>query len=194
MTQSKIKIAVTGGIGSGKSAVCKIIGECGYKVFSCDKIYADLLTEKDFLVKLKNELGEEYFSCGKLDRKKLSAAVFSDENLLKKLNGLTHPAIIEKALSLMDGYNLSFCEVPLLFENAFEKFFDGVIVVLRDKEERVRAVSKRDNISENNVLLRINRQYNYDIDDFAKYYVIHNSGNLDDLTAKTAQILQKIVS
>ena len=192
MTQSNFKVAVTGGIGSGKSAVCDIIRRQGYTVYSCDEIYAELLTKEDFLKRIEEEFAGVIEGDGTLNRKLLSQAVFNNEQALKKLNGITHPAIMDSALKKMEGTALSFLEVPLLFENGFEKLFDAVIVVLRDKEDRINSVMARDGISRNEAILRLNSQYNYDNSDFVEYYVIHNGGNLSNLEQKTLEILQKI--
>lgn len=192
MTQSNVRIAITGGIGSGKSAVCEIIKKQGYPVYSCDAIYTELLASTEFLNKINSEFGGVVTSDGKLDRQALSAAIFNNEAALKKLNSITHPEIMSAAFKKMEGCRLAFLEVPLLFESGFENLFDGVIVVLRDLEDRINSVISRDNSDRESVLLRINKQFDYVNSDFTKYYVIHNDGNLADLALKTDKILQKI--
>lgn len=195
MTQNKkVKIAVTGGIGSGKSTVMKHIAEKGYRTFSCDEIYKDLLKESDFVKKITDSFGDVLDSFGNLDRKRLSKIVFGDEVKLHKLNSITHPAIMERAIMLMNEYDISFIEVPLLFENGFEKLFDSVIVVLRNKDERISAVMQRDRISEEEALSRINSQCDYENVDFTKYYVIHNMGNCALLKRNTEKVLAAILS
>ncbi len=192
MTQNK-KIAITGGIGSGKSSVSKIITEMGYKVFSCDEIYSELL--KGDLTKKIGEIFEGVIDKnGKLDRQALSKIVFSDSEKLTILTKLTNTEVINYALSEMEKISgTSFCEVPLLFENGFENLFDEVIVVTRSLAKRIESVKTRNNLSEEEVLSRINSQYNYENADFAKYYVIHNDGNFDFLLAETAKVI-KIIS
>lgn len=192
MKQSNLKIAVTGGIGSGKSSVLNMIAEEGFKTLSCDEIYAGLLRDESFCRYISENMGGGYISGGTLNKEKLKAEVFACPEKLKKLNGLTHPKIMQRLLQRAESESIAFCEVPLLFESGFEKLFDGIIVVLREKEQRISAVVKRDKISEKDALLRINSQFNYDNCDFAKYYVIHNDGNLQDLRQKTLEILQKI--
>lgn len=194
MMQNNVKIAITGGIGSGKSAVCNFIQKQGYPVFSCDKIYSELLTSTEFINRIDKEFGGMINADGSLNRKALSELVFNNDVALKKLNSLTHPAIFSAAFKKMEGSTIAFLEVPLLFENGFEALFDGVIVVLRDKDERVNSVIKRDNLKREQVLLRMNRQFNYDNSDFAEYYVIHNCGNLANLEQKTHEILIKLVN
>lgn len=192
MTQNNIRIAVTGGIGSGKSTVCRMIEELNYPVYSCDGIYSELLASPRFLKKLEEEFGSSIVRSGAVDRAALSAIVFSDNSKLNILNDITHPAIMEEAFKKMRGHRLSFLEVPLLFENGFEKLFDGVIVVLRDLNERIDAVVQRDNLENKEIENRINSQFDYQNYDFSEYYVIHNSGSLEDLKVKTNEILKKI--
>ncbi|MDE6597362.1 MAG: dephospho-CoA kinase [Clostridia bacterium] len=188
--QNNLKVAITGGIGSGKSVVASIIAEQGYNVVSCDEIYKNLLQDKNFLKVLSAE-----FACvldGVLDRKKLSKIVFNDAEKLKKLNYLTHPVIMQTALSKMQGDGINFCEVPLLFEGGYEKLFDKVIVVLRDTAARINSVAVRDNIDVSAVEKRISNQIDYDNYDFTNYYVLHNNGSIDKLRVDTFQILKNL--
>lgn len=191
MKQNK-KIAITGGIGSGKSEVAKIIAAQGLPVFSCDKIYAELLNDKSFLGKICGVFGHVLKDDGTLDRERLSEIVFNDAAARKRLNELTHPEIMRSVFCKMCEYPLSFCEVPLLFEGDYQDLFDNAIVVLRERERRVAAVLKRDNIDRNDVIQRINSQFDYDNCDFAKYYVIHNNGDLSHLRQKTLETLELI--
>ncbi len=192
MTQNNFKFAITGGIGSGKSTVAEILRRQNYAVFSCDAIYEELLHDKEFLNNLSREFGGVIKPDGTLDRIKLSEKVFNDKKALERLNAITHPAIMEEVFKRSEGLIISFTEVPLLFESGLEEYFDGVIVVLRDISERIEAVSSRDKINRESVILRVKSQFNYENGDFAKYYVIHNDGKFDDLEQKTAEILEKI--
>ncbi|MDE7440294.1 MAG: dephospho-CoA kinase, partial [Clostridia bacterium] len=172
MTQNNIKIAVTGGICSGKSTVANFIKEQGYSVISCDEIYNELLTDLNFVNLLDNEFGNIKNSDGTLNRSKLSEIVFNDSEKLQKLNLLTHPQIMREAFARMSGEGIFFCEVPLLFEGGFERLFDNVIVVLREKDNRLKALIERNRINENQAKLRINSQFEYKNGDLVKYYVI----------------------
>lgn len=173
MTRNK-KIAITGGIGSGKSTVAGILKEMGVPVFSCDRIYGELTDDVKFVDNLRRAFGDVQKEDGTLDREKLSRIVFSDGEKRARLEKLTHPAIFKRAFAKMNNFSLSFLEVPLLFEGGYADIFDGVIVVLRQKDKRIAAISSRDGLSEKDAVLRINSQFPYENSDFAKYYVIRN--------------------
>ena len=132
MMRNNFKIAITGGIGSGKSTVSKFIKQRGFNVISCDDIYRELLQKEYFLKELAKLFGDRAVSNGKLNRKYLSEIVFSDSEKLELLNRFTHPAIMRECFARMKD-ELNFCEIPLLFESGYQNLFDNVIVVLRDK-------------------------------------------------------------
>ncbi len=192
MMQNNTKIAVTGGIGSGKTTVCKIIKEQGYTVISCDEIYSRLLCDISFLNSLATEFENILNSDGTLSRKKLAEIVFSDKDKLTRLNEITHPEIMKEAIKQMSGEGIYFCEVPLLFEGEFEALFDKIIVVLRNKELRISSITKRDEITYLDAKKRIDSQFNYDNLSFEKYYVIHNNSDFENLNAVTLEIINKI--
>ena len=152
------KFAVTGGIGSGKSTVLAVIKESGYPVFSCDEIYSELLKEQDFLAVIARDFPQCVNKSG-LDRGALAAIAFSgDKSIYDRLNSVTHPHIINRLMERMNAYSVSFAEVPLLYEGGFDRLFDGVIAVCRNKEERIRAVSDRSNLSREEIERRISKQ------------------------------------
>ena len=91
MMQNKLKIAITGGIGSGKSAVAEIIKNQGFSVFSCDEIYKELLRDKQFLNLISLNFDGVLSADGELDRQKLSDIVFNDKTALGVLNNITQP-------------------------------------------------------------------------------------------------------
>lgn len=190
MTRNK-KIAVTGGIGSGKSETLAMLQKRGYPVFSCDAIYHDLLAEGD----LSARIAEEFPDCmrgGTLNRSALSRRIFSDPHAKTRLEKITHPAIMERLFTRMDGYPLSFAEVPLLFEGGYESRFDAVIAVLRPKEERIRATALRDGLSESDVLARMAGQRNWE-EMPACVIPLVNDGTREELERRLNGILAQIV-
>lgn len=194
MMQNKRIYAITGGIGSGKTLLSSFIRQAGYPVFSCDDIYAELAQGGNMVQQLESAFGNVTLADGSLDRKALAARVFGDKKLLGKLNGITHPAIMQQLFHLAQnsGGDIVFCEVPLLFEGDLQKYFDGVIVLLRPVKERVRAVMERSGMTEEEVLARIKNQYDYDSAELSKYCVVHNDGDAAALKEKIIKIIQNI--
>lgn len=189
-----IKIAVTGGIGSGKSTVLKIISDLGYQTVSLDEVYEELLKDEKFVLKISNAMSvEPIYEDGKacLDRKGVSQKVFCDKYLLNKLNALTHSAIFEKAFK-NQTQNIAFYEVPLLFEGNYQSLFDKVIVVIRNKELRIESAMQRDNASQNYVVNKINNQFDYDNSDLSLHTIIENNSNLEELTNKVVRAIKSI--
>ena len=188
-----IRIGITGGIGSGKSTVMKIIAGKGYPIFSCDEIYSQLTSDSDFLNILRHSFGDILNSDGTLDRKKLSEIVFNNPAKLAELDKITHPAVYKEMFRMADeAGGICFCEVPLLFESGAESLFDGVIIVMRNEEQRIKSVTARDKLPEQDVKKRILNQFDYNSADFAMYYVIHNNGDLSELEWQTEEIIKKI--
>lgn len=191
------RVAVTGGIGSGKSEAIKIIKEYGYEVFSCDEIYKELSNEKEYLTQLK-KLFPSVVNENGLDRRTLSNIVFNNTDELKKLNEFSHPKIMGRLLDKLQNFKgWRFAEVPLLFEEGYENNFDYVIVIYRDLEKRIAAVSLRDKLSLDEITARISNQFDYD--KFLKsgnfkenIFIVKNNDGVEDLKKSIHLILSKL--
>ena len=173
MKQSK-KIAVTGGIGSGKSALCAILRGYDYAVFSCDEISARLWKEA-YLARL----AEAFPDCctgGAIDKGKLTKKVFADEEARRRLDKIAHPAIMERLLGEMSTHAVSFGEVPLLFEEGLEGLFDGVIALRRPVEQRIASVCARDGLEEEEIKARMAAQFDATKLDGKDCFLIENDG------------------
>lgn len=196
----KIKVAITGGIGSGKSSVAAHLQTLGYPVFSCDAIYQTIYLSEEYQAAL-SALFPSCVKDGIVDRKLLANVVFSDKNALEQLNHLSHASIMDRLNRETDGVNANvvFAEVPLLFEGGFESAFDYVIVVMRDLPNRVDAICYRDNLSKEDAIARIQNQFDYDLAQkegcFAssKYLLLQNDGDLFLLHQKTEDLLSYIL-
>ena len=189
-------IAVTGGIGAGKSTVAKILKDAGYKVFGADETYKKLLKNGDFKRKIYNAIGLEYN--GRFIKKQVADAVFGNPDKLKALNDATHSEIMRVMLekskkAALNSGGLVFNEVPLLFEGGFESLYDGVIVVVRNKEVRIAAALARDKTDEKRVLARINNQIDYEKKDLTAYTLIENDGDLSSLSKKVRKAVEKFI-
>ena len=139
------RIAITGGIGSGKSSVVKYLATQGFCTFSCDEIYAKLVFEPAYVQEIAKNFPTAVID-GKIDKKILSSIVFNDDAERERLNALAHPIIMQRLFALMDDAqtDVSFAEVPLLFEGEYDTCFDGIIIVEREKNDRMQAVCARD--------------------------------------------------
>ncbi len=186
--------AITGGIGSGKSTVCKIIKELGFTVFSADKVYKELLKCPEFVAKIYTALGIESDNFREFNTKLVAEKVFNNKELLKKLNDVTHPEVMRVLLEKSKKINgVCFNEVPLLFESGYQDLYDGVIVVKRDINLRKRDVLKRDKITEGEFYKRVENQFNYEnLSNFA-HTVIANDESYEQLTLKVKAVLGEII-
>ena len=186
-------IAITGGIGSGKSSVAKFLSEMGYPVFSCDEIYQEVILSLDYIEKVTN-LFPECIVNGRIDKKILAQIVFTDKSKLTRLNGIAHPLIMEKLFEKMYNCNqeLVFAEVPLLFEGNYEDKFDSVIVIMRNKEKRIQSIISRDGITREQALNRINAQFDYDNSNErfknCNAILIENNGTIEELKTQIQKI------
>ena len=191
----KILVAVTGGIGSGKTTVTSFLSDLGFPVLSADDIYRRLLDEESFVLKVCEEIGVPPLEKdGKLftDRKKISELVYSDGKQREKLDRLTHPPIMREMLRLAANFPsaIVFCEVPLLYEGGYRDLFNYVFIVKRDDERRFRSVSLRDGRSIEEARLIASRQYDYTkIDDDAHTLVIENDGDFSLLRQKVRNVV-----
>lgn len=182
------KIAITGGIGSGKSTVSLLIAELGYPVLSCDNITTQLYKKRKVKLLLKKLFPSAVkgFFNPKIDRAKIASLAFNDKSLHAQLTDTITPLVmaeVNKQCSAIKG--VVFVEVPLLFECNYQDYFDGVLVVVRDKKSRIESVKARSNLSEEQILARMQNQIDYDTFDLSPYTVIINN---DILTLKNKVI------
>ena len=191
------KIAITGGIGSGKTLAAKYVAEMGYPIFSCDEINRDLLSNPEYIEKIKNAF-PNCVNDDKIDKKSLKNTVFGDKTALKTLNTIAHPLIMKQLFSVMEKCEgeFVFAEVPLLFEGNYEKDFDEIIVITRDLDERIKAVKARDGFSEQEIKSRIAVQFDYSnlenrIQNLTAH-VIKNDGDMYSLKNKIQTLIKRL--
>ncbi len=156
-----LKVGLTGGIGSGKSTVAKIFETLGIPVYYADDAAKELMNTNSEVKKaiIKN-FGDETYKSNQLDRKYLASIVFNDKNKLAILNSITHPATIQDANHWIAKQKSRYIikEAALIFESGSDKHLDFVIGVQTPLPLRIKHVMKRDNISEEEIMKRINRQ------------------------------------
>lgn len=161
-----LQIGITGGIGSGKSMVCKIFGCLGIPVYDADSRAKSIMTTDGILVEqIKKEFGSlAYDAVGGLNRSYLSSAVFGNAEKLKKLNDLVHPRVAldgDQWTAEQVGKKYVVREAALLFESGSYKKMDKIIVVTAPEPLRVKRVLERDKQrTEEEVLKIIRNQLN----------------------------------
>lgn len=172
------RIALTGNIASGKSAVQKILQENGFKVLDCDDVAHSLLTVKNPQL---YETFKDYdvFENNEFSRIKLGQLVFNNEKLRNKLEEIIHPQIVQE-IEKFEGI----VAIPLLFEAKLEHLFDKIIMVYADDEKRLARLMKRNNLTREEALKRMKSQLPQDEKLPRCNYVINNNGTLEELTIK----------
>jgi dephospho-CoA kinase len=158
-----ITVGVTGGIGSGKTTVCKILEVLGIPVYYADIRAKQLYQENDGVMRAVKELfGDDIYRGGELDRAEVAKRVFSNKELLNKLNSIVHPAVEKDFLK----WTKQFGDVPfvvkeaaILFENGGYKKLDMNVLVTAPEEMRINRVVKRDGIPAEQVKERIRNQW-----------------------------------
>ena len=177
-------IAITGGIGSGKSTALDLLRAAGFLVLSSDGIVGELYKKrsvKKFLKRLFPTAVTGIINL-KIDRKEIAKITFTDKEkhtaLTKHVTALVLKEIIRRA---QKSGGVTFAEVPLLFECDFTPHFNGVIVVTRNKEERIKSVISRSSLTREQVLERMAAQVDYDSIDLSPYIVIENNGDKESL-------------
>jgi dephospho-CoA kinase len=161
-----LKIGLTGGLGSGKTTVAKIFEALGIPVYYADASSKRLMNEDDKLkAAVRNAFGEAIFPDGKLDRRKLSEIVFKDEEKLALLNSIVHPATLHDADEWMKKQTAPYIikEAALIFESGSHQSLDYVIGVSAPLPLRLQRAMKRDNITRDDAMARVNKQISEEI-------------------------------
>jgi len=190
---------LTGGIGSGKSTVARRFRARGVPVLDADQLAREVVAKgTPGLAEIVNRFGSEMLDeFGNLDRKKLAARVFQNEEERRDLNRITHPRVgsllSERAEEFAHrGEPLACYEVPLLFEAGLESVLRPIVVVAAPIESRVERTVTRDGGTEDEVLARVRAQMPLEEKIRRADYVIDNSGGPDALLARADEVLNEI--
>jgi dephospho-CoA kinase len=175
-----IKLGVTGGIGSGKTTVCRIFDVLRVPVFSADREAKEIMENDDRIIKRINSIaGKGLYINGGLNRMELATIIFNDNTLLEKVNSLVHPVIFDhfRKWVLEQTAPYVIMEAAILFESGASKFVDRVATVVAPIEQRVERLIQRNKLSREQIMERMRNQ----MDDEARIklsdYIIHNSEN-----------------
>jgi dephospho-CoA kinase len=195
-----ILIALTGGIGSGKSRAAAILEEFGAHSISADTLAREVLERgEDGYNEVVAYFGDEILNEGQIDRKKLAEIVFNDSNQLEVLESITHPLIRAKFVSETRGLpenSVVVYEIPLLAESISRQKqldFDHVIVLESETETRVARLIER-GMSAKEAQLRIANQYSDAQRKEIATHLIKNEGSLEELINALSQWWSKFIS
>ena len=161
-----LRVAVTGGIGTGKSVVLSQLAACGAAVVDADALVHDALRAgAPAVAEIRNRFGEEIITpSGDVDRARLGTIVFGDGQARRDLEAILHPAVYHAIESWMrgrevEGARVAVAEIPLLYETGHEGDFDCVVVTACDGEEQVRRAMGRSGMSDADARRRIAAQW-----------------------------------
>ena len=186
-------IGITGGTGCGKTTLLNLIAARGGLILDCDAIYHELLiSDKAMLEAIENRF-PGVIENGALNRKKLGAIVFADENALLDLNRITHAAVKTEVLRrLEDAPKLAAIDAIGLFEGNLAPLCDVTVAVTAPEEARIKRLMLRDGISEDYARSRIRAQHREDWFRERCDYVLSNNGTLDAFATNCLAFLDTI--
>ena len=171
-------IGLTGGIGSGKTTIANYFKSLGIPVYIADDAAKEVMKLPEIIASLKASFGEEIFNANILNSEKLSNIVFNNPEKLSLINKIVHPAVkIHFDQWLLSHKNNPFIikEAAILFESGSYKYCDKIITVIAPLETRIKRVMVRDKTTKENVLKRINTQWNDEQKISQSDFVINNS-------------------
>ena len=191
-----ILVGLTGGIGSGKSTVINYFKELGITCYQADDEAKKLMnSDKGLIKKIKNSFGDSIYINSKLDRKKLSAIVFTDKQKLELLNSIVHPYVNRHFENYCKGIEDIYIikEVAIIFEIGTQNKFDKIILVRAPKEDRVKRIINRDKCNRQDAINRINNQI-ADDDKIDQCDFIIDNINLEEISNKVLKIHNSILN
>lgn len=177
---SAIKLGVTGGIGSGKTSVCRVFSVLGIPVFSADteaKTVMDIDT--GIILRINTIVGKNLYASGSLDRVELARLIFNNNRLLEKVNSLVHPVVFSRFREWEKKQTAPYVimEAAILFESGSSDAVDLIVTVVAPIEERVNRVIHRSNLSRDQVIERMRNQMSDSERIKNSDFVIQNSEN-----------------
>lgn len=189
MAKKKLKIAITGNIGSGKTEFARFLKIKNYVVINADDLSKSIL-ENDPLVRKEvvKLFGKESFRNGKPDRKYIADMVFNDAHKLNQLERILHPVVIKKTSELMESAlkknDIVFAEAALIYEADMEKYFDYIILIVADKKLRFKRKVKSENFSKEEFEKRDSLQLDQDEKRKRADFIFENNSDLEQLKRK----------
>ena len=174
-------VGLTGGIGSGKTTVAKVFATLGVPVFYSDEAGRRVLDEDPLVIEhVTHLLGKDVYHHGKADRKRIADRVFNDPQALSALNAIIHPAVRRRMQQWMKGLEPTTAyvikEAAILFESGAHEQCDFVIAVHADQDLRIDRLIKRDGVTPEDVLSRMQHQWSSERIEGMSDAIIDNTG------------------
>ncbi len=188
-------VALTGGIGSGKTTVAKMFKDLGVPVYNSDKeAKALMVSSKELRKAIKALLGAEAYNGKTLNREYIAKKVFGDKGLLGQLNKIVHPAVREDFLRWAAKQSTPYViqESAIVFENGQQDFYDKIILVTAPEEVRLARVMERDKVSKSEIRARMGNQLNDTVKIGLSDYVIENI-SLNETRSKVNETHKRIL-
>lgn len=191
-------IGLTGSIASGKSTVSNMLKELGLPIVDADQVARQVVEPgTETLKEIAEAFGEDILTeKGELNRPKLGAIVFNDEEKRKMLNNIIHPAIRREMLRQRDelvanGEKTVIMDIPLLFESKLQHFVDKIIVVTVTEDVQLNRLMERNQFSEEEAMSRIRSQLPLSVKEKGADAVINNNGSMEETKKQLLEILRK---
>ncbi|MCU0456228.1 MAG: dephospho-CoA kinase [Bacteroidales bacterium] len=175
-----MKLGITGGIGSGKTSVCRVFSILGIPVFSADPEAQTIMNSDETVIRGINDIaGRNLYPAGRLDKMQLADLIFRDPDILKKVNMLVHPVVFDYFSRWAEQQSTPYVimEAAILFESGASNLVDRVATVYAPVEERIARVTRRNRLTREQVLDRIRNQMDDETRISMSDYVINNSEN-----------------
>lgn len=192
-------VGLTGQTGAGKTHVSSVFAEKGFSVINADNISRIVVQKgKPCLVELCEFFGKEILNeDGTLNRSLLGQIVFTDKSKLELLNSIIYPYITAEILQTIrnlydDGKRLILLDAPTLFESRADDFCELIISVVSKENLRLERIIKRDNISKEDALNRMNSQHDEEFFKENSDFIIKNNYDLDNLYDVSKEVADKI--
>ena len=180
MISEKFKLGITGGIGSGKTSVCRVFEVLQIPVFSADRVAQEIMeSDKEIIKGINSITGMDLYSSGKLDRMTLASIIFNDNSLLNKVNSLVHPVVFEHFRSWVPEQTAPYVimEAAILFESGASEIVDRIATIIAPEDERIHRVILRNKLSTKQITQRMRNQMDDEARAKNSYYIIYNSEN-----------------
>ncbi len=178
MRKIPTKIGLTGGIGSGKSTISKLLALYELPLYDSDSNAKRLMeTDSDIIARISLLFGDRSYTEGKLNRRFLAEQVFVSADKLRKLNDIVHSAVIDDFHRWAESQNNKavIFESAIIFENHLESHFDTTIAVISPKKLRIERIKRRSGLSDKEILNRIaNQASNHTLREKADFVIVNN--------------------